>query len=91
MPSSHKKRRPPKAVRCCCLTPKRPSRFDRNLGRRLRRLRMDRDLSQRELAASVGVTVRRLREHEQATERITADILVKYLKALNVLPREFFK
>jgi len=52
---------------------------------------MDRDLSQRELAASVGVTVRRLREHEQATERITADILVKYLKALNVLPREFFK
>jgi len=37
------------------------------------------------------LTVRRLREHEQATERITADNLVKYLKALNVLPREFFK
>jgi len=90
MPSSHKKRRSRKAVRCRP-EPNRPSRFDRNLGRRLRRLRIDRGLSQRELAAAVGLTVRRLREHEQATERITADNLVKYLKALNVLPREFFK
>ncbi len=90
MPPSRQKPRSRKAARRG-VAAEPAKRFDRDLGARLRRLRLRRGLSQHELAAAVGLTLRRVREHEAATKRITADNLVRYAEALNVRLSEFFK
>ena len=62
----------------------RPSRPDLRMGQWLRHWRLERGLSQEELAAGVGVTVAQLDDHERGLARIAPQDLVAYARFLGI-------
>ena len=60
-----------------------PTELQRDLGQRLRRLRIDRDLSQEQLAGKAGVSLKTLRNLELGAGS-SVDTLLRTLKALGV-------
>jgi transcriptional regulator with XRE-family HTH domain len=58
-----------------------PAELQRDLGDRLRRMRIDRDLSQAQLAAKAGVSLKTLRNLELGAGS-SVDTLLRTLKAL---------
>ncbi len=58
------------------------------LGARIRKYREERKLSQKELAALIGVSNSRVSNWEQGINRPDADILADICRALNVSPSE---
>ena len=58
------------------------------IGKRIRKFRKDRGLTQEELANMIGVGKGRVSNWEQGTNRPDADILADICKALNVSPSE---
>ncbi len=64
--------------------------IDKHVGMRLRRMRMFRDLSQAQLAAALGISLRQLQKHESGFQRIDARELAQICKVLHVRPSFFF-
>ncbi|HEX5048769.1 MAG TPA: helix-turn-helix transcriptional regulator [Gammaproteobacteria bacterium] len=60
-----------------------PAELQRELGDRLRRLRIDRDLSQQQLAGKAGISLKTLRNLELGAGS-SVDTLLRTLKALDV-------
>lgn len=60
-----------------------PAELQRDLGERVRRLRIDRGLSQQELAAKAGISLKTLRNLELGAGS-SLDTLLRALKALDV-------
>lgn len=58
------------------------------LGARIRKYREERKMSQKELAALIGVSNSRVSNWEQGINRPDADILADICRALNVSPSE---
>ena len=58
------------------------------LGNRIKRLRKELGISQKELAERIGVSNSRVSNWEQGINRPDADILADICKALNVSPSE---
>jgi len=58
------------------------------IGKRIRKFRKDRGLTQEELANLIGIGKGRVSNWEQGTNRPDADILAKICVALNVSPSE---
>ena len=58
------------------------------IGKRIRKYREDRGLSQKELADKIGVSNSRISNWEKGINRPDADILAALCRALNVSPSE---
>ena len=58
------------------------------IGRRVRRLRAARGLSQTELGNAINVTFQQIQKYEAGTNRIAASTLVRIAAALDVAPDE---
>jgi transcriptional regulator with XRE-family HTH domain len=67
-----------------------PTRQAQLVGRRIRRLRKDRRLSQEELATRVGIQTSELARMEKDVYRVSLDVLFRILGALEVGAEEFF-
>jgi transcriptional regulator with XRE-family HTH domain len=65
------------------------SRFDRNLGRRLKQARQMRRMTQIQLGKTLGVSYQQLQKNESGVSRISAERLERICGALN-LPLGFF-
>ena len=63
--------------------------FDRRLGERIRRARMEAGLSQEELAERVGSSQDAVSNYERGTRKISLDVLVAIAKSVNK-PMNFF-
>lgn len=61
---------------------------DMLIGRRVRRLRAARGLSQTELGQAIDVTFQQIQKYEAGTNRIAASTLLRIAEALDVAPAE---
>lgn len=62
--------------------------LDMLIGRRVRRLRAARGLSQTELGQAINVTFQQIQKYESGANRIAASTLVGIARALDVAPNE---
>lgn len=60
------------------------------IGKNLRRLRLEKNISQESLAQMIGTTASRLSAYESGREGMGKDIMTRVCKALNVKPYEFY-
>lgn len=60
------------------------------LGKRIREIRMQRQLTQEQLAEKIGIGERNLSKIECGTNFVSATTLDKIVKALEVSPKELF-
>ncbi len=63
-----------------------PDPIDVAVGLRLRTLRKERGMSQDQLGRALGITFQQIQKYERGTNRISASMLVKSARALNVAP-----
>ena len=63
-----------------------PDPIDVAVGLRLRTLRKSCGMSQEQLGRSLGITFQQIQKYERGTNRISASMLVKSARALNVAP-----
>ena len=63
---------------------------DAELGRRIRKHRTDRKMSQQELAAYLGVSFQQVQKYEIGTNRVNANRLAIIASALKMKPAELF-
>ena len=68
----------------------RTSMIDLYLGKRLRIARITRNLSQHDLAKTVGITFQQIQKYEKGLNRISASRLYKFIKILSVTFEFFF-
>jgi transcriptional regulator with XRE-family HTH domain len=61
---------------------------DKAIGARLRAFRLQRQLSQTDLATPLGVTFQQIQKYEKGTNRISSSALVKLCELLNVKPEQ---
>ncbi|CAN7522290.1 helix-turn-helix domain-containing protein [Rhizobium sp. LjRoot254] len=64
---------------------------DVSVGRQIRLLRQQRDLSQTALADSIGVTFQQVQKYEKGSNRVSASRLVQIAKVLGADVSVFFK
>ena len=64
-----------------------PDPLDVAVGLRLRTLRKANGMSQEQLGRSLGITFQQIKKYERGTNRVSASMLVKAARALNVAPK----
>ena len=64
--------------------PEKRDQIDIEVGLSLRRLRRERGLSQGDLGSALGITFQQIQKYERGTNRVSASMLVKAARALNV-------
>ncbi|WBT37787.1 helix-turn-helix domain-containing protein [Hyphomicrobium sp. DMF-1] len=69
---------------------RKPANIDLHVGRRLRALRLLRELSQEALAERIGLTFQQIQKYEKGVNRISASRLQQFADTLNVKPQFFF-
>jgi transcriptional regulator with XRE-family HTH domain len=69
---------------------KHPNAIDSHVGKRLQQLRLVRGMDLPGLSSLIGVSAPRLLQFEEGRERISADLMRRLSKILNVSPSEFF-
>lgn len=65
--------------------------LDAFVGARIKRLRLDKGVSQAELARQLDISAQQLMKFEQGAHRINAGKLARIARILDVDPGEFFK
>jgi transcriptional regulator with XRE-family HTH domain len=65
--------------------------IDRHVGARLRALRRQLRLSQTQLAEALGVTFQQVQKYENGTNRVSASMMVRAARRLDVTPGYFFE
>lgn len=65
--------------------------IDIAVGERIRQLRKERQITQTELGAAVGLTFQQIQKYEKAKNRISASKLVQIAQIFNVDVSELFK
>lgn len=70
---------------------KEPDAIDVHVGRRIRMLRVWRDVSQMALAGAIGVTFQQVQKYEKGTNRVSASRLTDIAAVLDVTPSYFFE
>lgn len=71
--------------------PKSPTDTDKYAGLKLKCLRLERGISQRELASRVRVTFQQIQKYEKGVNRISVGTLYDICTALGVKPAEFYE
>ena len=66
-----------------------PSAFDKDLGHKIRMMRIMRDLTMVELSTKLGISHQQLQKHEKGIDRITVERLVQIGQALRVPATDF--
>lgn len=66
------------------------NRINEEIGKRLRMLRLKREMSQKELAAQSGITYQQIQKYEKGVNRIAASRLHRFSCILNISPLYFF-
>lgn len=69
----------------------RATRIDIHVGKKLRRFRNARDLSQQKLGTQVGITFQQIQKYERGTNRISASRLYQFARALDVSVSDFYE
>jgi transcriptional regulator with XRE-family HTH domain len=64
---------------------------DRIIGSNLRAFRLERNMSQTEIATGVKVTFQQVQKYENGTNRISGSRMAQFCRLLNVAPNDFFK
>ena len=72
------------------LMTRKPDPLDMEVGRRVRALRLNKDMSQEKLAEALGITFQQVQKYENGTNRISAGRLQHIAKILGVPPAVFF-
>ena len=65
--------------------------YDKTIGRRLRLLRLERGLTQEQLAERLNITFQQIQKYEKGTNRVAAGRLQALAKILKVPPAYFFE
>ena len=71
--------------------PKVPTTIDVHIGKRLKRLRRDRELSQTALGRAANVSFQQIQKYERGCNRISVGRLWDFCKLLDVSPTYFFE
>lgn len=71
-------------------TAKTPHPIDVQVGKRIARLRLDRDLNQSQLGAAIGVTFQQVQKYEKGVNRVSASKLVMIADFLKVEVQDLF-
>jgi transcriptional regulator with XRE-family HTH domain len=69
----------------------RNSKIDKQIGMRLRQIRILRDLSQSQLGAELGVTFQQVQKYESGTNAIASSRMPALCKALGITPDELYR
>jgi transcriptional regulator with XRE-family HTH domain len=69
---------------------KKPDSLDIEVGRKVRTLRLKKDLSQEKLGEALGLTFQQVQKYEKGTNRISAGRLQRIAEVLGVSPSVFF-
>lgn len=67
-----------------------PNATDMQIGRNLRRIRRDRNLSQKKLAEAVGITFQQIQKYELGANRIGGSRMAQICLALAITPMDLF-
>ena len=67
-----------------------PSKEDVDIGQKLKLCRKLRNISMEELGASVGVSFQQIQKYEKGLNRISAIMLLKLSRVLNISPSELY-
>lgn len=70
--------------------PERANELDRQVGSRIRELRVQRGMSQIELASRIGTSYQQLHKYERGHNRVSVGRLGNIVEALNVSMTDFF-
>lgn len=70
--------------------PAKSTEFDALLGQSIRRLRVDANMTQQELAKACGISFQQIQKYEQGVNRIAAFRLLQIARALNVPVAQIF-
>lgn len=62
--------------------PRATTALDREIGRRIRARRLERDMSQQELAAAIKITFQQIQKYEKGVNRVSAATLVDIARTL---------
>jgi transcriptional regulator with XRE-family HTH domain len=64
---------------------------DKIIGRNLRAFRLQKNMSQEQVAAAVKLTFQQVQKYEKGTNRISGSRMAQFCQLLNVAPNDFFK
>ena len=64
---------------------------DKIIGRNLRAFRLQKNLSQEQIAAAVKLTFQQVQKYEKGSNRISGSRMAQFSQLLNVTPNDFFK
>lgn len=68
-----------------------PHPADRHVGRQIATVRVQSDVSQAQLARSIGISFQQLQKYENAKNRVSASMLYEIAKSLDVPISRFFE
>ncbi len=64
---------------------------DKIIGHNLRAFRLQKSMSQEQVAAAVKLTFQQVQKYEKGTNRISGSRMAQFCQLLNVTPNDFFK
>jgi transcriptional regulator with XRE-family HTH domain len=64
---------------------------DKIIGRNLRAFRLQKNMSQEQIAAAVKLTFQQVQKYEKGSNRISGSRMAQFCQLLNVTPNDFFK
>ena len=64
---------------------------DELIGRNLRTFRLQKNMSQEQIAAAVKLSFQQVQKYEKGTNRISGSRMAQFCQLLNVTPNDFFK
>jgi transcriptional regulator with XRE-family HTH domain len=64
---------------------------DKIIGRNLRAFRLQKNMSQEQVAAAVKLTFQQVQKYEKGSKRISGSRMAQFCQLLNVTPNDFFK
>jgi transcriptional regulator with XRE-family HTH domain len=64
---------------------------DKIIGRNLRAFRLQKNISQEQLASAVKLTFQQVQKYEKGSNRISGSRMAQFCQVLNVTPNDFFR
>ena len=65
--------------------------IDKIIGHNLRAFRLQKSMSQEQMAATVKLTFQQVQKYEKGTNRISGSRMAQFCQLLNVTPNDFFR
>jgi transcriptional regulator with XRE-family HTH domain len=65
--------------------------IDKIIGRNLRAMRLENNMTQQQMAAGSKVTFQQIQKYENGTNRVSGSRMAQFCRLLKVTPNDFFK